>query len=287
MRFRQAAAEDRSGRVTHQLWEVSIMSESSKEPILVDQKGSVVTVILNAPPHNPIGMTMIDQLEVLLPRLGSDKSVRAVLLTGAGERSFSVGADITEFGAAVAKMTLEGFIAQRLRIVDLFENLGKPVVCAIRGACVGGGLEIALGCHFRLAAEGARIGLPEIELGIIPAWGGTQRLTRTVGRANALDMILRAKKIGGDEALRMGLVHEVCRPEELLDRARALAEELAEKPPLAVAGILKAVIQGGPLSLEEGLALELEAIVATSGSQDAQEGIMAFLEKRKPVFRGE
>jgi enoyl-CoA hydratase len=230
---------------------------------------------------------MVDRLEELFRGLASDGSVRAVILTGAGERSFSVGADITEFGAAVAKVGLENFIAQRLRLADRIENLPKPVVCAIRGACVGGGLEIALACHFRVAAEGARIGLPEIELGIVPAWGGTQRLTRTVGRAHALDMMLRARKIGAEEALRLGLVSEVCAPESLLGRARALADELAEKPPLAVAGILKAVIQGGPLSLEEGLALEFEALTATSGSRDAREGIRAFFAKRKPAFRGE
>jgi enoyl-CoA hydratase/carnithine racemase len=151
---------------------------------------------------------------------------------------------------------------------------------------VGGGLEFALACHFRIAATGARIGLPEIELGIIPAWGGTQRLTRTVGRMHALDIILRAKKIGAEEAHRIGLVNEICPPEELLDRAHALAGELAEKPPIAVAGILKAVLDGGSLPLEEGLALEYEAVEATSGTEDATEGVIAFLEKRKPVFRG-
>jgi len=183
-------------------------------------------------------------------------------------------------------MGLKGFIGQRLRVADRIENLPKPVVCAIRGACVGGGLEFALACHFRIAAEGARIGLPEIELGIVPAWGGTQRLTRTVGRAHALDMMLRARLVSAEEAYRIGLVHDVCPPDELPARAQALAAELAEKPPVAVAGILKAVIEGGPLSLQEGLALEYEAVEATSRTEDAQEGVIAFLEKRKPVFRG-
>lgn len=260
---------------------------AEREPVLVETAAAVATVRLNRPPHNPLGMALVDRLEEVFATLDGDRSVRAVLLTGAGERSFSVGADITEFGAAVAKMGLEGFIQQRLRLIDRVENLSKPVVCAIRGACVGGGLELALGCHFRLAAEGARIGLPEIELGIVPAWGGTQRLTRTVGRPHALDLMLRAKKIGAGEALRIGLVHEVTTPEELLARARGLAEELAQKAPLAVAGILKAVVTGGGLSLPDGLALELEALKRTSGTKDAREGITAFLEKRKPAFRGE
>ena len=263
------------------------MSASATETVLVERAESIATVTLNRPPHNPMGMAMVDRLEELFPELESDKSIRVIILTGAGERSFSVGADIREFGKGASEMGLKGLIGQRLRLVELAENLEKPIICAIRGACVGGALELALGCHFRLAAQGARIGLPEIELGIVPAWGGTQRLTRTVGRAHALDLMLRAKKIGADEALRIGLVHEVCEPEELLERARALAGELAMKPPLAVAGILKAVIQGGPLRLHEGLDLEFEALTRTSGSKDAREGITAFLEKRQPVFRGE
>jgi enoyl-CoA hydratase len=263
------------------------VSTAEKQPVLVDRSGLIATVTLNAPPHNAISMAMVDRLEAVFEELESDASVRAIVLTGAGETSFSVGADIREFGPAIAQRTLEGFIGQRLRLIERVEDLGKPVLCAIRGACVGGGLELALGCHFRLAAEGARIGLPEIELGIVPAWGGTQRLTRTVGRAHALDMMLRGKKIGAEEALRIGLVHTVCQPAELLETARALADELGEKPPLAVKGILKAVIQGGALSLEDGLALEFEALRSTSGTKDAQEGVRAFFEKRKPVFRGE
>jgi enoyl-CoA hydratase len=262
------------------------MQTSPNEPVLLEKSGFVAKVTLNRPPHNPLGLAAIDRLEELFTDLASDESVRAVVLTGAGERTFSVGADIKEFGVAIEKMGLREFIGQRLRVADLIENLPKPVVCAIRGACVGGGLEFALACHFRIAAQGARIGLPEIELGIVPAWGGTQRLTRSVGRMHALDIILRAKKIDAEEAYRIGLVNEVCAPDELLDRAQALAEELAEKPPLAVAGILKAVIDGGPLPLKEGLGLEFAAVEATSGTEDATEGVMAFLEKRKPVFRG-
>jgi enoyl-CoA hydratase len=261
-------------------------SASSGE-VLIERSGAVATLILNDPPHNPLGMTMVDRLEQVIPELGSDLSVRAVVITGAGDRTFSVGADIREFGKAGTEVGMRRFIDQRLRLLAAIENLPKPVICAIRGACVGGGLEMALACHFRIAAEGSRIGLPEIELGIVPAWGGTQRLTRTVGRAHALDLMLRARKIGTAEALQIGLVHQTCQPEELVDRARALAAELAEKPPLAVAGILEAVIRGGPLSLEEGLALEYQAMERTAGSKDMLEGVRAFFEKRKPVFTGE
>jgi enoyl-CoA hydratase/carnithine racemase len=259
----------------------------SVEKIRVERSGAVATVVLCDPPHNPLSMAMVDRLEEVIPQLGSDRAVRAVVITGAGDRTFSVGADIREFGKAAMDVGMRAFIDQRLRVMAAVENLPKPVVCAIRGACVGGGLELALSCHFRIAAEGARLGLPEIELGIVPAWSGTQRLTRTVGRAHALDLMLRARKIGAEEAHRIGLVHEVCTAEVLLDRAQALAGELAEKPPLAVAGILEAVIQGGPLPLEEGLALEYRAVERTAGSRDAVEGVRAFFEKRKPVFKGE
>lgn len=263
------------------------MASQQTEPVLLERAGYVATLTLNSPPHNPIGLATVDRLQELFAELGSDPSVRAIVLTGAGDRCFSVGADIREFGPGIAKMGLEKFIAQRLALIDLVENLPKPVVCAIRGACVGGGLELALGCHFRLAAEGCLIGLPEIELGVVPAWGGTQRLTRTIGRARALDLMLRARRIGSEEALQLGLVSEICAPDALLDRAAALAAELAQMPPLSVAGILKAVVQGAVLPLEEGLALEFEALTATSGTQDAREGVQAFFEKRKPKFRGE
>ena len=155
------------------------------------------------------------------------------------------------------------------------------------GYCLGGGLELPLACHFRLAAaEGARIGLPELDLGTVPAWGGTARLTRCVGRDHALDMILRAKKISGPEALRIGLVHEVWPLDELFQRAHALAQELAAMPALAVAGVLRCVVGAGGKSLEEGIAEERRAVLATMGTPDQREGIQAFLEKRKPRFNG-
>lgn len=263
------------------------MESNDSQPVRIEREGSVATLLLNDPPHNPIGLAMVDRLEELLPELDRDRSVRAIVIAGAGRRSFSVGANIREFGEGVRTRTLEGFIGQRLRVLAAIEALSKPVVCAIRGACVGGGLELALCCHFRLAADDARLGLPEIELGIVPAWGGTQRLPRIVGRAHALDLILRARRIDAQQALRIGLVHEVCAAADLSGRARALAKELAEKAPIALAGALRAVIEGPERTLEEGLALEFDALRAASSSADAREGVVAFLEKRKPRFRGE
>ncbi|MBW2629759.1 MAG: enoyl-CoA hydratase/isomerase family protein, partial [Deltaproteobacteria bacterium] len=212
---------------------------------------------------------------------------RAVILRGSGDANFSVGADIREFGAAAGERGIKNFIDQRLRVIRRVETMSKPVVCAIRGACLGGGLELALGCHFRIAARGAKIGLPEVELGVVPGWGGTQRLTRLVGRARALEIMLLARKLTADEAFEAGLVMAVCEPDELDARVSALATELASKAPLAVAGILDAVIQGGPKSLEEGLAHEYAALERVSSSEDVQEGVLAFFQKRTPNFKGQ
>ena len=259
---------------------------SVEEPIVVVRDGSVATIELNDPPYNRLGMALIDMLESGIEQIDEDESIRAVVLRGSGDENFSVGADIREFGAAAAGRGVKDFIDQRLRVIRRIETMSKPVVCAIRGACLGGGLEIALACHFRIAARGAKIGLPEIELGVVPAWGGTQRLTRTIGRARALEIMLLGKKLDADEAFEAGVVTAVCEPDELGAQAEALAAELASKAPLAVAGILDAVIQGGPKSLEEGFAHEYAALERVIQSEDLQEGVLAFFQKRPPNFKG-
>jgi enoyl-CoA hydratase/carnithine racemase len=259
---------------------------SQEEPIVVRREGSVATIELNEPPYNRLGMALIDVLEQTVDEIERDERVRAVVLQGAGEENFSVGADIREFGAAAAERGVQTFIEQRLRVIRSIETMSKPVVCAIAGACLGGGFEIALACHFRIAARGAKIGLPEVELGVVPAWGGTQRLTRSVGRARALEIMLLAKKLSAEEAFEAGLLTAVCEPGELGARVTALATELAAKAPLAVAGILDAVVQGGPKSLADGLAHEYQALERVMTSEDMQEGVMAFFQKRAPKFKG-
>jgi enoyl-CoA hydratase len=260
---------------------------SSQEPIRVFRNDQVATIEFNDPPYNRLGMALIDALETAVKDIDADDEIRAVILQGAGGENFSVGADIREFGAAAAGRGIQHFIEQRLRVIRAIETMRKPVVCAIRGACIGGGLEIALGCHFRVAARGSKIGLPEIELGVVPSWGGTQRLTRTIGRARALELMLLGRKLGADEALEAGLLTAVCEPDELETRVRDLASQLASKAPLAVAGILDAVIEGAVKPLEEGLAHEYAALERVSQSQDLQEGVMAFFQKRAPKFTGQ
>ena len=254
--------------------------------ILVHEEGAVATIEFNDPPHNRLGMALIDALDDAVQLIEHDDAIRAVILRGSGDENFSVGADIREFGAAAAGRGVKDFIDQRLRIIRRIEMMSKPIVCAIRGACLGGGLELALACHFRIAARGAKIGLPEVELGVVPAWGGTQRLTRAVGRARALELMLLAKKLSADEAFEAGLLTAVCEPGELDTQVSALAAELASKAPLAVAGILDAVVQGGPKSLEEGLAHEYAALERVIRSEDLQEGVLAFFQKRPPNFKG-
>lgn len=262
-------------------------SMSTPDPILISRDGMVATIEFNDPPHNRLGLALIDQLEVVVAEIAEDQSIRAVILRGAGGKNFSVGADIREFATAASERGVKEFIDQRHRLIRNLETMHKPIVCAIRGACIGGGLEIALGCHFRIASTGAKIGLPEIELGVVPAWGGTQRLTRTVGRARALEIMLLGTKLSAEEAYRLGLVTEVCGPDELDARAASLAATLATKAPIAVAGILEAVVRGGEESLPDGLEREFSALERVSGSKDLQEGVLAFFQKRAPQFKGE
>lgn len=263
------------------------MSENT--PLLVDRDGGVVTLTINDPPRNRMGFEFMNELERQIEALGKDATARAIVITAAGDENFSVGMDLKELPRAVSEMgSIEAVFDQRLRVLAAIESLEKPVIATLFGYCLGGGLELPLACHFRLAAaEGAKIGLPEMDLGTVPAWGGTARLTRCVGRDQALDMILRAKKISGPEALRIGLVHEVWPNGELKDRAQALARELAAGPSIAIAGVLRAVVGSADKTLKEALAAEREAVRGTMGTKDQAEGMRSFMEKRKPNFTGE
>lgn len=254
----------------------------------IDRRGPVVVLENQDAPRNRMTFEYMDELEQAVLSLRDDRTVRAVVITAAGDEHFSVGMDLKQLqSGADARGGFEAVLDQRLRVLSLIEHLDKPVIATLFGYCLGGGLELPLACHFRLAAsEGARIGLPELDLGTVPAWGGTARLTRTVGRAHALDLILRAKKIDGPTALAIGLVHELHPVAELKARAIDLAEELAAQPPIAVAGVLRAVVGAEHLPLEDALRVEREAVRRCSRSSDQAEGMNAFLEKRAPRFTG-
>jgi len=264
-------------------------SGSERPPLLRERDGAVVTLTINDPPRNRLGLALMDELEAQAAELAADKSVRAIVLRGAGEEHFSVGMNLKQLPEGVRRMgSLEAVLDQRLRVLAAIESMEKPWVAVMRGYCLGGGLELPLACHFRVvAADGAKIGLPELDLGTVPAWGGTVRLARCVGRDQALDMILRARMISGVEAQRIGLVHEVWPNDELQQRAHDLARRLSEGPAIAIAGVLRSVVGAEDKTLEEGLAEERRAVMETMGTKDQREGMSAFLEKRKPKFTGE
>ena len=206
------------------------------------------------------------------------------MFTADGESNFSVGMDLKQVYGATRERW-ETALDQRLRVLARIESMHKPAIVTMFGHCLGGGLELPLACHFRLAADsGGQFGLPELELGTVPAWGGTARLTRCVGRMHALDMILRARRIDGEQALRIGLVHSLHPVSQLKAAAMALAAELAARPPIAVAGVLRCIVGAEGLSLEQAVAEERKAFLRCLASADQAEGMAAFFEKRKPSF---
>jgi enoyl-CoA hydratase len=259
----------------------------SKPPLVYEKRDSGIAIIsTNDDPLNRITLDYVDTLDKLVDEISDDNDIRAFVITAEGTANFSVGMNLKELLPGIeAAGGVDAFFDRRLQLISKIETMGKPSVVTLFGYCLGGGLELPLGCTFRLAAEeGAQIGLPEMDLGATPAWGGGARLAKCVGHNHALDMILRGKKINGPEALNIGLVNEVWPLEELKGRAISLAEELAAQPRLAVKAVLDALHDSEHKTLEELLTAERKGVHATMGSADAMEGISAFLEKRKPVF---
>jgi enoyl-CoA hydratase len=256
------------------------------KPLLLERQDAIAIIAINDAPYNRMTLDFIDQFEELVNEIAADDGIRAVVLTGEGLDNFSVGMNLKQLPEGIERMgSPDALFDQRLRVISTIETMGKPWIVTLFGFCLGGGLEVPLGCHFRLAADqGAQIGLPEMDLGSVPAWGGSARLSKCVGRDHALDMILRGKKISGPEALRIGLVHEVWPLSELKDQAVKLAHDLAAQPALAVRGVMEVIVGSEDKTLEELLQAERKAVNKTFGSPDIQEGMMAFLEKRKPTF---
>lgn len=228
---------------------------------------------------------MLDQLGQLFLDLEREPNVRCVVLSGAGDKAFCAGTDIAELSvldqAAATEASRRG-----QDLCNQIEQLPIPVISAINGIAAGGGFEIVLASHLRLAASHARFSLPEIKLGLIPGYGGTQRLEREIGSGRARELILLGSEIKADEALRLGLVNRVVEFSALQDEAAALASEISQLAPLAIRSCLEAVRRGSELSLEDGLVLETELFARLFASRDMREGTRAFLQKRKPVFNG-
>jgi enoyl-CoA hydratase len=256
------------------------------ENLSVEIRDLIARVTINRPNVlNALNEQTVREIHTVFSTLGDDRNVRVVILTGAGEKAFVAGADINE----LAQVTpLGGEASSRLGQEALLEieDLGKPVIAAINGFALGGGLEIALACHFRYASENAKMGLPEVGLGIIPGYGGTQRLPRIVGLGIALELITTGRMIDAAEALRIGLVNAVLPQAELLPHAEKVAHEILSKGPLAVRCAMDAAIGGLDSTLEQGLAQESTYFGLLSATTDMREGLNAFLEKRKPAFGG-
>jgi len=256
----------------------------SSECLQVLCEGAVATVIIDRPKRlNALDTAMVSELQRAFGELGRDPQVRAIVLTGAGEKAFVAGADIAELSALDAPAA-ERYAASGQSLMWSIENLGKPVIAAIGGFALGGGLELALSCTIRWASDTARLGLPETGLGLIPGFGGTQRLPRLIGRGRALEMILGGKPIKADEALACGLVTRVVPRDELLSAAQAHAAELAARPAVALRAALKAVGEGAGMTPDAAVRLEAALFGVTCASADAAEGCQAFLEKRDPDF---
>lgn len=256
------------------------------ENLLLERADGVAIVTVNRPKVlNALNTQTLDELRRTILALKHDDTVRCVILTGAGEKAFIAGADINEL--AVQSPTSGREHAMRgQHVLDLIEHMGKPVLAAINGYALGGGCELAMACTIRLAADTAKLGQPEINLGIIPGYAGSQRLSRLVGRGRALELLLTGEQIPAQEAYRLGLVNRVVPAAELMTEARTLAGALAAKAPVAVRYIIDAVNKGLQMSFAEAQAYEATLFGLVASTDDMREGTRAFLEKRKAEFKG-
>jgi enoyl-CoA hydratase len=251
-----------------------------------EQRDAVVVLTLDRPGRlNAIGHDTLTEVNEALTRIEADPGARVVIVTGAG-KAFSAGADITELDALDGPQDMSRFLKYFTDTYDRLSRLAKPSIAAVNGMAFGGGLELALACDLRVVARGARLGMPEIKLGLLPGAGGSQRLTRLLPAPVAKQLLLTGEPISADDAHRLGLVNQVVDDGTALDAAEQLAGRLAAGPPLALAAAKRLVDLGGPMALDAGIAFERETVAMLFGTEDRSEGVAAFLEKRASHFRG-
>jgi enoyl-CoA hydratase len=245
-------------------------------------EGIAIITILN-PPMNPLNLGVMNGLKECFNLLEKEESLRAVIITGSGEKAFVAGADIKEFpnwiGDVVEEMTIKG-----QKLFDKIENFKAPVIAAINGYALGGGLELALSCDIRIASSNAKMGLPEVTLGIVPGYGGTQRLCRTISAGNAKRMIYTGEAITAEKAYEIGLIQEIVAEHELLDYTLKIAHKIANNGPIAVRGAKRAINSERNLTIQYGINVELEVVKEVFSSKDKIEGVDAFINKRKAIF---
>ena len=254
--------------------------------IRFEKKNQIAYVTIDRPKVlNALNMATMQELKQIFASIKDDADVRVVIVTGAGEKAFVAGADIGELSQHTPVSAKE-YTHRGQNVLNLIENLGKPVIACINGFALGGGCEVAMACTMRLATENAKLGQPEVKLGIIPGYGGTQRLPRLVGKGLAMQQLLTGEMITAQEAYRIGLVNEVTALADLIPRAEAIAAKIIANAPLAVQYAMEAVNKGMEMTLAEGLYLEAVLFAVSCASEDKKEGTSAFLEKRAAQFRG-
>jgi enoyl-CoA hydratase len=258
----------------------------SFENITYEVRGSIGYITLNRPKvMNALNRRTVEELNAAFHVAKDDETVKGIILTGSGEKAFIAGADIAELSAIDGDKAGE-FSEKGQEVLSFIETLGKPVIAAVNGFALGGGCETAMACTIRVAAEHAKFGQPEVKLGIIPGYGGTQRLPRLVGKGRALQLILTGDLIDAHEALRIGLVNEVVPAEDLLSRCESILKQITANAPLAIRSSIQAVNEGVDTDLSSGLKIEAMYFALAAGTEDRKEGTSAFVQKRAPQFQG-
>ena len=264
------------------------MGEKKYENIIYKKEDGIAWITLNRPHRlNTFTAEMMLELGKALDEAEQDKEVRCIVITGTGDRAFSAGADVTAFAGLKPATTAVEASMRGQEVITKIEKLSKPVIAAINGYCLGGGLELALACDFRIAAEHAELGSPEIKLGLIPGWGGTQRLVRLVGLAKAKELVMLGDRITAEEALKIGLVNKVVPYDKLEEETKKFAEKLVKGPPIALKYAKLALNFGAQVPLEIGLKLESSVFGLIFSTKDLIEGVTAFMSKKEPEFKGE
>jgi enoyl-CoA hydratase len=256
------------------------------QTLLIEDHGAVRRITLNRPDKlNALNRETIGELHQAFDQAAQDPGVRVVVLTGAGPKAFVAGADIAEMNG-LTPVQARDFSRHGQRLMVKIEQLGKPVIAMINGFALGGGMELAMACHLRIAADTAKLGQPEVGLGLVPGFGGTQRLLRLAGRGPALELCLLGQQIDAARAAQLNLVNRVLAPDQLEAETMKIAEQLANAAPLALRGVLDAVIIGGESTLETGLEFESQVFAVAFSTDDMKEGTSAFLQRRKATFNG-
>ncbi len=253
--------------------------------LLLEHDGPVAILTINRPKVNALNSALMDELRRAVLELEADDRVRVVIVTGAGDKAFVAGADINEL-ATLSPLQGKDHTSRGQHVLDLIEHMGKPVIAAVNGFALGGGCELAMACTLRIAADTATFGQPEVNLGLIPGYGGTQRLPRLIGRTRAMDLLLTGRHLTAAEALQLGLVNRVVPAADLMTQAKTIAHDLATKAPIAMRCIIEAVNRGLQGTLAEGQFVEATLFGVVASTDDMREGTRAFLEKRSPQWKG-